>query len=102
MLEKVIYLLAANPYNIKANEIGLPTSTQSIGDGIGNIIKLIMSLIGMLSIVFILVGGLQLVYSTGDASRVKRGRETLIYAVIGLILSIGAFALVSFITNSVK
>lgn len=95
----ITYLSAVS---IKANEIGLPTSTTNIGDAIANIVRLLMSLIGMLAIVFIIVGGLQLVYSTGDPARVKRGRETLIYACVGLVVAIASYAIVTFISNGVK
>jgi hypothetical protein len=78
-------------------ESGLPNSTPNLGVALTNIIKLLFSIIGGLSIIFILVGGVQLVTSAGSPARVKQGRETVIYAVVGLVVAASAFAVVSFI-----
>ena len=91
-------ILAVNQYAISPDGIA-PTGTTTIGEGITKIIKLLMTLIGMLSIVFIIVGGIQMTLSTGNAAHVKSARETVIYAVVGLVVAISAYALVSFITG---
>jgi hypothetical protein len=87
---------------IDANDIGVPKSTGTIGDGLANITAILMSVIGMLAIVFILVGAIQMATSAGDPTRYKRARETLLYAIVGLALSVAAYAIVKFITHYVK
>jgi hypothetical protein len=106
MLHSVISFLlgAAAPclkcVNIGANQIGVPTSTGNIGVGIANIIKLLMSVVGSLALVFLIVGGLQLAFSTGNAKRISQARETILYAVVGIVVSIAALAIVTFVSNS--
>jgi hypothetical protein len=98
---KYFYHLAplAAAISIKANEVGLPTSTQDIGQGFANAVKLLIGLSGSLAVVFLVVGGIQMVASAGDPKRFAQGRESVIYAVVGLIIAISAFAIVQFVGN---
>ena len=82
-----------NPYNITANQIGLGGGTANVGTGIGQILSKLLILAGILALVFMVVGAIQITASNGDSKRVQQGRDTLLYASIGLILTIAAFAL---------
>jgi len=95
MIKHMLWL-AANPYNIPAKSIGVPTSTATVGQGITNIVQIIMTVVGMLAIVFILVSGVQMAASGGNPKRFAQARETLLYAVVGLAVAIGAYAIVTF------
>jgi hypothetical protein len=85
---------------LKANEIGLPTSTRTIGEALTNAIKFLMMLIGGLAVIFIVVGALQMVTAAGSPQRFKQGRESVLYAVVGLILAMSAYTVVSFVSGS--
>lgn len=100
-MEIMQFMLAA-AFNITANDIGLPTSTQNIGQGIANITVILTTLVGMLSVIFIIVGGIQFTYARGNAKSVERARETILYACVGLVLAIASYAVVTFISGSVK
>ncbi len=99
---QLLYWLAAGPYNITANDIGLPTSTHNLGEALANGTRLLMVLVGMLSVVFIVAGGIQMVYSRGNASNVTKARETILYACIGLVVAIAAYAIVTFILAGIE
>jgi hypothetical protein len=99
MMLKLLALFAANPYSINAKDIGADSNTQNIGQALTNVTKIGMSVIGGLAIIFLIVGGIQMVLSTGDAKRVQQARETLIYATVGLVLAISAYALVTFFSS---
>ncbi len=49
--------------------------------------------------IFIIIGGLQMIGSAGNPQRFKMGRETVIYSIVGLGLAISAYAIVTFISN---
>lgn len=87
---------------LSASDIGLPTSTATLDAGISNIILLLTELIGMLAVVFVMYGGLQYVMSQGDAKKIASAKSTLLYAIIGLVLSIAGYAIVRFVTTSIK
>jgi hypothetical protein len=91
----------ANAYSLKATDIGLPNSTQNIGGGLVHITEIVTYLVGGLAIIFIIVGGLQMVTSNGDPRRFATGRETIIYAMVGIAVAIASFAIVAFINSKV-
>jgi hypothetical protein len=92
-------LLATNPYNITAQDIGLQGGTANIGTGLGQIASKLMVLLGMLAIIMIMVGAIQMVASAGDTKRFATGRETLLYAVVGLVIAIAAYAIVNLVVK---
>lgn len=56
----------------------------------------------LVAVAFVVVGGIQFVTSQGDPERAKKARQTILNAVIGVIVAIIAAALVSFIGNSLS
>jgi TRAP-type C4-dicarboxylate transport system permease small subunit len=99
---KLLLLLAANPYNVGAGEIGVSTTTGDLGKALANITQLIMGLLGGLAIVFLIYGGIQMAYSRGNSKSVETARETILYACVGLAVAIAGFAIVGFITGNIK
>ena len=100
MLQAATLFLSELPWNIKAKDIGVPTSTSTVSGGFSNVISLMIAAIGMLAIVFIIVGGIQYAYSMGNAKRTQQARETITYAVVGLVLAIAAYAIVAFASDA--
>lgn len=58
-------------------------------------------LVGAVSVIMIIVGGLRYVISQGDSKAVTDAKNTIMYAVIGVVVAIVAFAIVQFVANSV-
>jgi hypothetical protein len=50
----------------------------------------------------IIYGGFRYVISRGDAAHIKAAKETILYAVVGVVVSIVAFAIVSFVARNIK
>lgn len=101
MIERWFYL-AGNPYSVTAQDIGLPTSTTTVGGAMGGIAVFLIGLVGMISVVAIIWGAIQLMYSRGNPKNVQQGRETILYACVGLVLALSAYAVVTFILDNVK
>ncbi len=59
-------------------------------DGLTNLIKQIINIIsiivGVVAVVMIIVGGLKYITSGGESSNVSSAKNTIIYAIIGLII----------------
>lgn len=73
---------------------GLPTAVL-------NIINAVIGVLGIVAVVVIIVGGIQYMTSTGDAGKVKKAKDTILYGVIGLVICILAFAIVNFVVNNI-
>ena len=62
-----------------------------------NIINYILYVAGILAVVMIIVSGLKMTMSAGDAGAVQKAKNTLVYAIIGLVIAVLAYAIVNFV-----
>ncbi|MBQ9020120.1 hypothetical protein IJ096_02255 [Candidatus Saccharibacteria bacterium] len=65
------------------------------------IINVVLGLAGIIAVIMIIFGGFKIATSAGAADKVKSGKDTIMYGVIGLIIALLAFAIVNFVLNSV-
>ena len=65
------------------------------------IINVIIGIVGFLAVVMIIIGGISYTTSAGDANKVKKAKDTIMYGVIGLVVAILAFAIVNFVLGAV-
>ncbi|HKX73708.1 MAG TPA: hypothetical protein VJM32_06840 [Candidatus Saccharimonadales bacterium] len=54
-------------------------------------------IIGAISVLMIIIGGIRYVTSNGDQNSITSAKNTILYSVIGLIVAILAYAIVSFV-----
>ncbi len=64
------------------------------------VIKVLLGLVGTVAVLFIIIGGIQYVTSAGNPDSVGRAKNTILYAVIGVIVAIIAYAAVNFIIKN--
>lgn len=70
-------------------------------DGVFNrITDTLLYLVGLIAVVMLIWGGLRYVVSGGDAKKVTDAKNTILYAIIGLIISFFSYAIVHFVINS--
>lgn len=69
-------------------------------DVIKAVVDTLLYLVGTLSIIFIIWSGFKYITSGGDPEKVKTAKNTLTYAVIGLIVSMLAFSIVNVVMNT--
>jgi len=84
--------------NYAAN-IGLERPDGDLRDLLVNIIKYILSFLGIIAVAVIMYAGYLWMTSGGSADRLAKAKKTLTNAVIGLIIIILSFAIVAFIAN---
>jgi uncharacterized membrane protein len=65
------------------------------------IINLLIFIVGAVSILMVIIGGLRYVLSGGDSAGVKSAKDTILYAIIGVIVAAIAYALVNFIVTKI-
>ena len=66
---------------------------------VGDVLNMIIYVIGLAAVIVIIIGGINIVTSQGDPSKVKKGKDAVLYGVIGLIVTISAWAIVRFVLN---
>ena len=62
--------------------------------------NVMLFLIGAISVVMLIYGGIRYTLSQGDSTAVQNAKNTIVYAVIGIVVAILAFAIVNFVVTS--
>lgn len=70
---------------------------QSTDGFVGTLVNTLLFAVGALSVVMIIVGGILYVTSAGNSSSVSKAKNTILYAVVGLIVSFFAYAIVNWV-----
>ncbi len=70
-----------------------------IGDAVETVINVLLFIIGAISVIMIILGGIRYVLSNGDSSQITAAKNTILYAVIGLIVAMLAYAIVGFVVE---
>lgn len=74
------------------------------GDGsiFNTITNILLFLIGAISVIMLIIGGVRYVVSGGDQGAVTSAKNTILYAIIGIIVAFLAFAAVRFVTDQLQ
>ena len=68
---------------------------------IGNVIRAALGVSGSIAFLMMTWGGFLWLTSMGNNERVEKGKNTLIWATLGLVIIFGAYALTSYIINAI-
>ena len=76
------------------------TSLFGTGGIFEKITNVLLFLIGAISVIMLIIGGIRYVVSGGDQAQVTGAKNTILYAIIGIVVAFLAYAAVRFVTNS--
>jgi len=62
--------------------------------------NVMLFIVGAISVIMIVIGGLRYVVSGGDTSNVTAAKNTILYAIVGLIVAMLAYAMINFVITS--
>lgn len=60
----------------------------------------LLFILGAISVIMIIIGGLRYVISGGDSAAVSAAKNTILYAIVGVIVAILAYAIINFVIGS--
>ncbi len=83
---------------------GQPTELFSGNEGglVNRIITLLLFIVGVLSVIMLIIGGLRFVLSGGDKSKTDAAKNTILYAIIGLLVAFFAYAIINFVVQAIS
>jgi|LSQX01.3.fsa_nt_gb hypothetical protein len=96
------------PVNAQAGELSIGTGANAARgndqperlDGDEGMFKritdVLLFIIGAISVIMLIVGGIRYVVSGGDQGAVTSAKNTILYAIVGIIVAILAYAVVNF------
>lgn len=79
-----------------------PNPNEGFYNFLQTIINTILLVLGSVAVIMIIVGAIKFVVSGGDQSAITGARDTIIYAVIGLVVAIMSYGIANFIINALK
>lgn len=74
-----------------------PLSSSDPAVIIGNIIKGILGLTGVIALVAFVAGGLMWMTSGGNPEKVKKGRDILVWATLGLFIIFSSYSILKYV-----
>lgn len=66
-----------------------------------NIVDVAISVVGIIAVFAIVIGGQRLVTSSGDPSKMTQAKNMILYAVIALIIAGLAYAIITFVAQAI-
>jgi hypothetical protein len=64
--------------------------------------NILLFLVGAISVIMLIIGGIRYVVSAGDQTQVTAAKNTILYAIVGIIVAFLAYAAVNFVTKSLS
>ena len=88
------------------NALGGANNSCASGAGtvnrvIADIIGILSFIVGAASVIMIIIGGFRYVTSNGDSNQIASAKNTIIYAIVGLVVAVLARAIVTFVFNRI-
>lgn len=76
--------------------------TELFGDNgvFRQVTNTILYFVGIIAVIMLIWGGIRYVVSGGDAKKVTDAKNTILYAIIGLIISFLAYAIIQFVIDA--
>ena len=77
-----------------------PADLFADGGVFQDITDVLLFIIGAVSVVMLIIGGIRYTISQGDSSAVTSAKNTILYAVIGLVVAILAYAVIHYVIGA--
>ncbi len=89
--------VVSNGIGQKINPVGEGEGADLVTTTIPNIINIIIGALAIVAVVVMIIGGITYMTSSGDAGKVKKAKDTILYGIIGLVVCALAYAIVNWV-----
>lgn len=79
---------------------GQAESLSGEGGVFQTVTNILLFIIGAVAVIMLVIGGIRYTISNGDSNQVTAAKNTILYAIIGIIVAILAYAAVNFVIGS--
>ena len=79
---------------------GCPEDLFGESGAFRQITNTILYIVGIIAVIMLIIGGIKYVVSGGDSKKVTDAKNTVLYAIIGLVIAVFAYAIVNFVISS--
>jgi hypothetical protein len=74
-------------------------ANKRVNDNIKLVINVMTLLVGVVAVIMIIIGGFKYITSGGDSSRIASAKDTILFAIIGLVVVVLAQVIVRFVIS---
>ena len=83
---------------VTKDEVNIP-KTDVTNATVENVLQIVFGTMGAIALIIIILAGIKFITSQGNPEGLTKARNTIIYAAVGLAVSIGALAIVTFVVG---
>lgn len=91
---------AAQVFTEVENQINVPKA-QAGAVRMQEILQIVFQVTGAISVLIVVIAGFSYILSGGDPQRTARAKDAIMYAIIGLVVSISAYLIVTEVINRI-
>jgi len=87
-----------NPPDV-CKDLDVTDGKAAVSSTVQNVIDILFYVIGVIAVIMIIVGGIKYVTSNGDSSALTSAKNTILYAIVGLVVALLSYGIVKFVLN---
>lgn len=87
---------------LNSSDVSSLPQTTADSNAVQTILKIVFGIAGGIALIMVVLGGLKYINSLGNADNVAKAKDTILYALIGLVVCILAYTLISFVLKKVS
>jgi uncharacterized membrane protein YjgN (DUF898 family) len=72
---------------------------ESIYPIIQTVVNTLLFIIGVVAVIMVIIGGITYTTSGGDSAAVKKAKDTILYAIVGIVIAFLAYAVVNWVVT---
>jgi hypothetical protein len=79
-----------------------PLKSETLPQLLATILRILFALIGITAVIVIILAGFRMVVSSGNESEIKKAKEAITWAIVGLVVSLMAFSIVAIVQKIIQ
>ena len=84
---------------LSGNNCNNPSGSPSVDSIVATVVNILSIVVGIIAVIMIIIGGIRFVLSGGDSNATTSARNTVLYALVGLVVAALAQVLARFVLN---
>lgn len=78
-----------------------PGNGRTVTGTLRQVINIIIFIVGAVSVLMVVIGGFRYAVSAGDQSSITAAKNTILYAIVGIVVAFASYAIVDFVLNNI-
>ena len=79
----------------------VPAGSPTANSTVITVVNILSIVVGILAVIYIIIGGIKYITSSGDANNVTSAKNTILYAIVGLVIVALAQVIVRFVLKKI-